>query len=53
MSTWPLEWRADLRAAERHCPHGIGHPDLDDQAYRRSIAAPDQTHACDGCCTPA
>jgi hypothetical protein len=51
MRDWPLVWRPDLRMMERHCPHGIGHPDPDDlarqaQQGRGHLAA----HACDGCC---
>jgi hypothetical protein len=44
---------------ERICPHGVGHPDPDDLAYRISIAkkmGKDTKylgiHGCDGCCTP-
>lgn len=53
MRTWPLNWREDLRAMERICPHGIGHPDPDDLAWQvsqgRSHAG---VHSCDGCCAP-
>ena len=44
MVSWPQVWRADKRATERVCPHGIGHPDPDDPAT-------DRVHGCHGCCT--
>ena len=51
--SWPLNWRQDLRAMERICRHGIGHPDPDDLAWQvsqgRSHAG---VHSCDGCCAP-
>lgn len=43
MVSWPQMFRADKRATERVCPHGIGHPDPDDPAT-------DRVHGCDGCC---
>lgn len=33
MRDWPTLWRADKRIMERTCPHGVGHPDVDDLAY--------------------
>ena len=47
----PKIWRADKQVMERQCPHGIGHDDPDDYAYRRSVD-PNATsvHGCDGCC---
>ncbi len=51
MRSWPTYWRDDARLMERICPHGIGHPDPDDLAYRDSIG--DEgcgIHGCDGCC---
>lgn len=56
MKGWPLNWRNDRYLMERICPHGIGHPDPDDLAYKRSAVAFDHTwsgdgsHGCDGCC---
>jgi hypothetical protein len=51
MRAWPLVWRADRQLMERTCPHGIGHPDPDDVAYRRDTGTPDPAvHGCDGCC---
>lgn len=54
----PLNWRADRHLMERICPHGIGHPDPDDLAFKlRALgqARYDQyaweSHGCDGCCT--
>lgn len=37
---------------ERTCPHGVGHPDPDDAAYRASQGDTDCTHGCDWCCSP-
>jgi hypothetical protein len=50
MRSFPLTWRDDGRFMERTCPHGIGHPDPDDAAYRRSINQSIGVHGCDGCC---
>lgn len=52
MDSWPVRWRADKSTAERVCPHGIGHPDIDDIAYNQSIGLDVTTHGCDGCCEP-
>lgn len=43
MATWAQNWRDDRGITERICPHGIGHPDPDDQTI-------DTVHGCDGCC---
>lgn len=48
-------WRGDRYLMERICEHGVGHPDPDDQAYKKlnwepSRAAADAVHGCDGCC---
>jgi hypothetical protein len=45
MRAFPQHWRSDRGIMERICPHGVGHPDPDDQS-------PDHTHGCDGCCHP-
>jgi hypothetical protein len=52
MREWPLNIRFDRGISERLCPHGIGHPDPDDAAYRRTLASEfdDGVHGCDGCC---
>lgn len=54
MRDWSLNWRNDIRLMERICPHGIGHPDPDDLAYREMIrpgSSQDRAlHGCDGCC---
>lgn len=50
MVGWPLNWRDDRGIMERVCPHGIGHPDPDDLAYRVSIRRGGDVHGCDGCC---
>ena len=52
MQGWPLRWRPDRRLVERTCPHGVGHPDPDDAAYRASLGDTDLVHGCDGCCRP-
>lgn len=41
MRRFPLHWRADRAIFERLCPHGVGHPDPDQQAYWREQAARD------------
>lgn len=38
MADWPTVFRADRGITERLCPHGVGHPDPDDLAYRKSVA---------------
>lgn len=56
MREFPLYWRADRRLMERTCPHGTGHPDPDDLAFKQRrmgkryrLGAFD-VHGCDGCC---
>lgn len=44
-------WRSDRKIMERICPHGIGHPDPDDVAFRASIGDTNNAHGCDGCCS--
>lgn len=34
MDLFPTHWRGDHGLMERICPHGIGHPDPDDLAYK-------------------
>jgi hypothetical protein len=52
MREWELNVRFDRGITERICPHGIGHPDPDDAAYRRTLAGEfdEGIHGCDGCC---
>lgn len=55
MRAFPQLWRADRGLMERICPHGIGHPDPDDIAYKRlsrgaEYAHYEAIHGCDGCC---
>ncbi len=57
MSAFPTHWRGDRQLMERICPHGIGHPDPDDIAFKRNrprfgedMAKADSIHGCDGCC---
>lgn len=37
MRDFPTHWRQDRYLMERICPHGIGHPDPDDLAYKKII----------------
>lgn len=58
MADWPKVWRDGKRMVERTCPHGIGHPDPDDLAYRLTMFGPvgerdSGVHGCDGCCQPS
>lgn len=57
MRDWPTHWRWDRYLMERICPHGIGHPDPDDLAFKRDVLHKDAewihyeaAHGCDGCC---
>ena len=54
MKDWPTHWRQDRYLMERICPHGIGHPDPDDLAFKESMGMDMKTegvHGCDGCCS--
>ena len=53
MRDWPTVWRDDRMVLERVCPHGVGHMDPDDAAYRATRGDTDTTHGCDGCCRPS
>lgn len=55
MRGFPTHWRGDRDLMERICPHGIGHPDPDDIAFKRALmgdkyADCEAIHGCDGCC---
>jgi hypothetical protein len=58
MREWPTNFRSSWDPLsikpdhmERICPHGVGHPDPDDLAYRISIGEESAgVHGCDGCC---
>jgi hypothetical protein len=52
MKNWPTHWRDDIGLMERICPHGVGHPDPDDLAYKKRMGMKDSegVHGCDGCC---
>lgn len=55
MVGWPMLWRKDRQLMERTCPHGIGHPDPDDMAFKAlrmnsAMARAEGVHGCDGCC---
>ena len=49
MRSFPQHWRSDILLMERTCPHGIGHPDPDEQNINVFI----ESHGCDGCCQGA
>jgi len=52
MQDWRLWWRFDRHIFERICPHGIGHPDPDQEPHWRETGQPLQAvHGCDGCCS--
>lgn len=60
LSTAPLNWRGDRGRMERICEHGVGHPDPDDLAYKRSVMSHAKyssgawgIHGCDRCCSGA
>ncbi len=48
MRVFPLNYRADREMTERVCPHGVGHPDPD-----QDLSDAQGVHGCDGCCTGA
>ena len=52
MRDWPTFWRDDRMVLERVCPHGVGHMDPDDAAYRATRGDTDTTHGCcaERCC---
>ena len=52
MSDWPLIWRDDRVPGifERICPHGIGHPDIDQRDFWLETNQEwQEVHGCDGC----
>ena len=55
MNDFPTHWRGDRGLMERICPHGVGHPDPDDIAFKRALkgevfAHYEAVHGCCGCC---
>lgn len=48
MRYWRLHWRDDRKIFERICPHGVGHPDLDQFEFWESIGK--ASNAIHGCC---
>lgn len=60
MLSFPTHWRGDRQLMERICPHGIGHPDPDDLAFKairfggtqvgKNMLHYESIHGCDGCC---
>ncbi len=60
MRSFPTHWRSDRALMERICPHGIGHPDPDDLAFKaKQFGGTDvgkrhlkyeSIHGCDNCC---
>lgn len=59
MIDFPQFWREDRGLMERTCPHGIGHPDPDDLAFKKREYGDNYDnyafgiHGCDGCCRGA
>lgn len=56
MKDWRQHWRNDRGLMERLCPHGVGHPDPDDIAFKartrgERFARVESIHGCDGCCS--
>ena len=50
-STWPQRWRSDRQIMERICPCGIGHYDIDQADYHKSVGqAWQNVHGCCGAC---
>ncbi len=59
MKDWSTHWRGDRSMMERICKCGVGHPDPDDIAFKKSIAESNGNkdydtgvHGCCGCCKP-
>lgn len=58
MKDWPTNWRQDRYLMERICPCGVGHPDPDDLAFKKTLNLPrelfqaESIHGCCGCCDP-
>lgn len=50
MVDWPVNFRSDRGIVERICPCGVGHPDPDDLAYRKTQGRGDGVHGCCGHC---
>lgn len=49
MVSFRRHWRQDRGIFERICPHGVGHDDPDDLAYRRSVGR--EASGIHGCCS--
>lgn len=49
MREWSQHYRSDTGITERICPHGVGHPDPDQNFPINSYK---WVHGCDGCCAP-
>lgn len=57
MSSFPTHYRSDRGFMERICPHGVGHIDFDDYAFKLRTMGYEKAkyfsyHGCDGCCSP-
>lgn len=56
MLAFSQQWREDAGLMERVCAHGVGHPDPDDLAFKKSQYGDNYNkyafgvHGCDGCC---
>ena len=46
MRSFTQHWRGDRGIIERICPHGVGHPDPDQE-----MPECEWVHGCDGCCS--
>lgn len=52
MHGWPLSYRSDRAIFERHCFHGVGHPDPDSISFHWVTSRENVSiHGCDGCCS--
>lgn len=50
-ASWALRWRNDRAIFERICPHGIGHPAIEQLEYWAEIGSEYlAVHGCCGCC---
>jgi hypothetical protein len=52
MKEFRQHWRNDRAMMERICPHGVGHPDIDDYRIRNGLDS--GIHGCcqEHCCRP-
>lgn len=50
MKDWQLHWREDRKLMERICPCGVGHPDVDDISFKKSLGYNVEFESIHGCC---